>query len=216
MNLVEKSTVPPGAIRVDSRRTCLRVALAAWAGFTASGGLAGCAASPVPQLLRLRSEPPSPAPPAAASNVNWQLMLPVRLPDYLNRDALLLPQGQSGLAPLAGYRWAEPLSDSLPRLLRADLASLLGEGRVWTAPLPPGLAVQRQLRVEVMAFEAAADRSSVSLRARWSVADTGGASVPRAEVATLVASSDGADADSLVVAHRLALWRLAERIAASG
>jgi uncharacterized lipoprotein YmbA len=35
-------------------------------------------------------------------------MLPVRVPDYLNRDAVLLPQGQSGLQALAGHRWAEP------------------------------------------------------------------------------------------------------------
>ena len=91
---------------------------------------------------------------------------------------------------------------------------LLGEGRVWTSPLPPGLVVQRQLRVEVLAFEAAADRASVSLRARWSVADSVGTGAPQAEVATLVAPATGTDADNLAAAHRLALWRLAERIVA--
>jgi len=201
-----------------SRRACLLAAVSA--SVSAWAGLSGCASSPLPQLLRLRSEPPVPAPPAGAATVTvtvtviWQLMLPVRLPDYLNRDALLLPTGQSGLQALAGYRWAEPLADSLPRLLRADLAALLGEDRVWTAPLPPGLRVQRQLRVEVLAFEAAADRASVSLRARWSVADIAGSAAPRAEAATITVPSTGADADSLATAHRLALWRLAERIAA--
>jgi hypothetical protein len=85
---------------------------------------------------------------------------------------------------------------------------------VWTAPLPPGVVVQRQLRVELLALEAAADRASVSLRARWSVADTAGQDPPRAELASISAASAGTDADSLAAAHRLALWRLAERIAA--
>jgi uncharacterized protein len=218
MNDNDLPTPPRGLPWPRSRRSCLLALAGACAGLTASVGLAGCTTSPLPQLLRLRSEPPvaPPVPPAGADGAVWQLMLPVRLPDYLNRDALLLPQGQSGLQSLAGYRWAEPLADSVPRLLRADLAALLGEDRVWTAPLPPGLRVQRQLRVEVFAFEAAADRASVSLRARWSVADTSGAGTPRAEFATIVVPSAGTDADTLAAAHRLALWRLAERIAKGG
>lgn len=177
--------------------------------------LIGCAAAPPVQLYQLRSAPPLAAITPVASSAQWQLMQPVRVPEYLDRDALLLPQGQSGLLALSGHRWAESLRDSVPRVLHQDLAALLGEARVWTAPVPAGVAITRQLRVELLALEASADRRSVNLRARWSIVDPGVASSVRADAATLNIASAGADVDSLVAAHRLALWRLAERIAAS-
>jgi uncharacterized protein len=182
--------------------------------------LAGCAA-PVPgdvRLYRLNAAPPlaTPAVPATAATAsNWQLMQPVAVPAYLDRDALLLPQGPSGVLALSRQRWAEPLRDSVPRLLRQDLAALLGEARVWTTPLPAGVVIARQLRVELLALEATPDGSAVLLRARWSLADVAGAAPPRAEAVSLTVPSAGADVDSLVTAHRLALWRLAERIVAT-
>ena len=185
--------------------------------------LSACA-SPAPpaRLVQMRAATPVPVVPAAASNASdaaiWQLMLPLRLPDYLDRDALLVPQGQAGLVPLPGQRWAEPLRDSVPRLLRADLATLLGEARVWSSPLPPGVAAQRQLRVDILAFESSADQRAVLLHARWSLVDprsSGSTLALRAERFELSVPLDGTGADSLVAAHRLALWRLAERIAAA-
>ena len=170
--------------------------------------------SPPVLLYQLRAAPPVATAPPTPSALQWQLLLPVSVPEYLDRDALLLPQGQSGLLPLTGHRWAEPLRDSVPRVLRQDLAALLGESRVWAAPVPAGVVITRRLRVEVLALEASADRSSVLLRARWSLLDPTGAAPARADSVVLSAPSAGTDADSLVAAHRLALWRLAERIAA--
>ena len=200
-----------------------------------AAGLVGCAnpASPA-TLYRLRSEPPvalpaaqSPpkttAPVASVAAVTWQLMLPVRVPSYLDRDALLLPQGHSGLVPLAGHRWAEPLQDGVSRVLRQDLATLLGDGRLWTAPLPEGLRVRRQLRVELLAFEVSDKGQAVRLDARWTVLPVGAGfdagtnlclGAATVEQATLHVPSAGGDIDNLVSAHRLALWRLAERVAA--
>ncbi len=192
--------------------------------------LAGCTASAPTnvQMFRLGTMPPlatpatttTPPVPAAGAEVstaapNWQLMQPVVVPAYLDRDALLLPQGPGGLLALSGQRWAEPLRDSVPRALRQDLATLLGEARVWTTPLPAGVVIARQLRVELLALEATPDRSAVLLRARWSIADAAGAAPPRAESVSLTVPSAAPDLDSLVAAHRLALWRLAERIAAA-
>jgi len=181
----------------------------------AAGLAAGCAASsPTAQLYQLRAAPPVTAVTAATpSTLIWQLVQPVQLPEYLERDALLLAQGQSGLVALPGHRWAEPLRDAVPRVLRQDLAALLGESRVWVAPVPAGVLVERRVRVELLALEANAERTAVTLRARWSVADPTGAAAPRADAATLNVPSAGTDVDSLVAAHRLALWRLAERIA---
>jgi uncharacterized lipoprotein YmbA len=142
-----------------------------------------------------------------------QLMLPVTLPEMLERDALLLPQGQAGVQALAGHRWAEPLRDAVPRLLRQDLAALLGDARVWLAPLPAGVAVTRQLRVEVLALQVSADRAAVALQARWTLSDPSGRTPPVVQNTQFTVPSAGSEPDAWVAAHRLALWRLAEQVA---
>lgn len=180
--------------------------------------LAGCA-TPLPPVtwVRLPAEAPGavpPTPPAAAPGEVWQLVLPVALPGHLDRDALLVPRGAAGLQPLGAVRWAEPLRDAAPRLLRNDLAVHLGMP-LWTAPLPPGVAPTRQLRVELAAFDVAADGRGAALQARWSLADPRGASPPGVFEAAFVTPAAGTDAEALAAAHRLALWQLAGRIAAS-
>ena len=144
----------------------------------------------------------------------WQLA-PLRLPAYLDRDALLLPVGSSHLQPLDGHRWAEPLRDALPRLLQEDLRTLRGPAQVWAAPLPAGLRIDRQLAVELLALDVTPDRAAVHLRARWTLADPTGALALQVGQADLRAAAAGSEPGQLVAAHRLALWRLAERIAAS-
>jgi uncharacterized lipoprotein YmbA len=182
--------------------------------------LGGCASSsPPPLLLHLPAVVPAaavqkPAAPSAASATTYQLVLPVRLPDYLDRAELLVPQG-AVLSPMPGVRWAEPLREAVPRLLRADLAALLGPGRLWSAPLPPGVVPQRQWRVEITAFEADTARSLVRLQASWSLADARGARPARVGAAEIEALAADGSAASLAVAHRVALRRLAERIAAA-
>lgn len=188
-----------------------------WCGAAcAAAMLAACGTPPPPpRLVHLASAPPPgvSAPSVPTPRGRWQLVLPVRVPDYLDRDALLVPQGQAGLVPLAPWRWAEPLADSVSRVLRADLARQLGEGTLWTSPLPAGVAVQRQLRVELLAFEASADRRTVVLEARWSLVDPTGAAAPMARTAQIRSDVPGTpDGDAIAAAHRLALWRLAERI----
>lgn len=203
---------PPAPHRPAIGRASLSALLAA---VLAMLLVAGCA-SPLPPLQWVRL--PAQLPDAAAAQrptagPAWQLMAPVLLPGHLDRDALLVPQGQAGLQPLGGARWAEPLRDAVPRLLRQDLAQLLG-APLWAAPLPPGVRPVRQLRLEITALDVGADGRSVRLQARWSLADPAGASPPQLGEAGFSTPADGADADALALAHRRALWQLAQRIAA--
>lgn len=180
------------------------------------GLLAACGSTAPPaRLVHLPAAlPAGVSTPAPADRGIWQLLLPLRVPEYLDRDALLVPQGQAGLQALTGWRWAEPLRESVPRVLREDLSALLGAGRVWSSPLPAAVVVRRQLRVEVLAFEPEADRRELLLRARCVLIDAQGSSAPRAESLLVRVPIAGDGGDALAVAHRLALWRLAERIVA--
>ena len=140
--------------------------------------LTACAnPAPPPALYQLRGPPPVPVQPVPGTLV-LQLLQPVALPEALQRDGLLLPQGAAGLRVLPGHRWAEPLADAVPRLMRQDLAALLGEARVWTAPLPPGVAVTRQCRVEILSLLPTPDRTAVVLQARWTLSDSTGRTPP--------------------------------------
>lgn len=194
----------------------------AWAALLLAAWLAGCAnALPALHWVRLPAEPAQPAQPvaplamtAARAATVWQLMAPVGLPGHLDREPLLLPQGRAGLQPLGGARWAEPLREAVPRLLRQDLARALAT-EVWAAPLPPGLRPTQQLRIDLLAFDITADGRGVALQARWSVADATGATPPRLGDASFVTAATGSDADSLAAAHRQALATLAGRVAAS-
>lgn len=213
-------SLAPSQARCWRRRGVLAAALAGCA--AALGGCAG--SSPPVYWYALRADPPEPPPPslpAGTADDVWELG-GVGVPGELERDTVVLASGAAMLQPLAGHRWAEPLRDSVPRLLAADLARLRGAGRVWVAPAPAGVAVARRLRIELGALVAAADRHSVRVQARWWFADAraGGSFEPAAPV---VASADfevpigagDASVDAIAAAHRLALWRLAARIAAT-
>jgi uncharacterized protein len=181
--------------------------------------LGGCASQvSAPVLYVLRADPPAdlaPPPVPRPGGAPWHLVSPVRVPDYLDRDALLLPQGQNGLLASPNHRWAELLSQSVPRLLAQDLAALGGEGSLWTGAVPRGLAVRGQLRVELLALDVNAAATAVTLKARWTTSASDGTAQPVAHThgVTLTTRSLGTDTDSLVGAHRLALWQLAQAIA---
>ena len=184
--------------------------------------LGACASTtPAPSLYQLRAAPPEAvAAVAAAAAVGpvadtqvLQLLLPVTLPEVLERDALVVAQGQAGVQALPGHRWAEPLREAVPRLLRQDLALLLGEARVWAAPVPAGVVITRQLRVEVLLLQTVADRSAVALQARWTLSDPLGRTPPLVQTTRLNVPTTGTTPEHWVTAHRLALWRLAEQVA---
>jgi uncharacterized protein len=217
--------LPAARLLGDARvaRTCWRLAAL---GLIALGliALGGCASRvPEPTLYVLHSDPPvGVVVPAEASRQaattqvsRWQLMLPVRVPEYLDRTALLLPQGANGVQPSFNQRWAELLSSSVPRVLAQDLNTLRGQGSVWTSPVPDNLAIKGQLRVELLAFDVAPNGAAVTLKASWTTAgaDASDASAaPQSHLATITVPSPTPDTDSLVSAHRLALWKLAKAI----
>ncbi len=177
-------------------------------------GCAGTAAPPT-QWYELRAEPPEPRPvPKPGDGAVWEVSGQVRLPGALDRDTLVVSTGAASLVPLAGHRWAEPLRDSVPRRLVSDLALLRGERLVWRAPSPAGVNVTRQLRVEVDSLIADSARQLLRLQARWSLTDVqGGTTPPVLGQADIDVPLANASPDALAAGHRMAVWRLAQRIA---
>ncbi len=180
--------------------------------------LAACAGNDMAatRWYELRSEAPGQRPaPRPGDGAVWEVAGAVGLPGALDRDTLVVASGAASLQPLVGHRWAEPLRDSIPRLLVADLAALRGEGLVWRAPAPPGANATKRLRVEILTLMADAARRSLRLQARWWLADArASAAAPAQGAADFQVDVQDGSVDALAAAHRLALWQLATRIAA--
>ena len=181
--------------------------------------LAGCASTQAPtRWYELKSEPPETLPaPRPGDGVVWELSGRLPLPDALERDTLVVASGAAGVVPLSGHRWVVPLRESIPVRLAADLALLRGEGLVWLSPAPAGVAMAKRLRVAIDTLVADEERQTLRLRPRWWFTDA--SAPPTTPPTTGMASIDIAladrSADALAAAHRLALWRLAQRITGS-
>lgn len=193
------------------RATLASLCLAPWV-------LAGCASSnnEPTRWYELRSDPPGPeVAPQPGDGSTWEMAGTVRMPGALDRDTLVVASGAATLLPLAGHRWAEPLRDSVPRLLVTDLARLRGPGKVWRAPAPAGVIVQRRLRVEIDTLVADAARRTLHLKARWWLGDesAGTAIAPEMRMADVQVMLTDGSMDTLAAAHRQAIWQLAQSIA---
>ncbi|MDO9437872.1 membrane integrity-associated transporter subunit PqiC [Hydrogenophaga sp.] len=195
-----------------------RHTLLAGLGF-ATLGLTGCAVDTVPtRWYELRAEPPQSTPAARRGDgAVWEVAGTVRLPGALDRDTLVVASGASMVVPLTGHRWAEPLRDSIPARLVADLAVLRGEGLIWRGPAPSSVAVDKRLRVQIDALIADSSRRSLHLKARWWLSDERGnkAAPVLGEADVQVALADNS-VDALAAGHRMAIWQLAQRIVGGG
>lgn len=138
---------------------------------------------------------------------------PVSLPAYLDRPHIVTRTGTNELLLADFARWGEPLSDLVPRTLSESLSALLGAERVRAFPWSTAEAVDCQVVVDVLRFDADEGGAAV-LEADWALLGSGrrelsrGRSTRREPVETV---GHGA----VVAAESRALQGLAREIAAA-
>jgi uncharacterized lipoprotein YmbA len=114
------------------------------------------------------------APPSTATASSTELeqgptvgVGPVTLPRYLERANIVTRRGAE--VDVAEFdRWAEPLSESMPRAIAADLATLLGTERIAVFPWSGAWTIDHQVVVDVLRFDGTSG-GDVLLEARWRV-----------------------------------------------
>lgn len=102
----------------------------------------------------------------------------VAVPGWIDRPQVTArgPAGEILTDDLA--RWGEPIAKGIQRVLAENLAALLPDQRVVSAPYPTAEVVDR--RLEVTLVEAARQTDgSVLVEARWEVLDAAGAVLAR-------------------------------------
>ena len=106
-------------------------------------------------------------------NVNARLSFgPVSLPSYLDRPEILVSPAPHRLEVRPYDRWAEPLPNAFPRVLKQDLVVLLGPDAIvdFASALPPRSTQDYLLEVDVLRFEETG-HGRAELSARWTIKD---------------------------------------------
>ncbi len=138
--------------------------------------MAGCVGSSAPAKLYLLTPAPKAAadPPGAEETGSPVLGVgPVRLPGLLDQPQIVTRRSADEIDRAEFDRWAEPLADTMPRVLAENLAALWRSERVVIFPWDPAQPVQYQVIVDVMRFDGARG-GDVVLDARWRILATDG------------------------------------------
>ncbi len=173
-------------------------------------GMGGCVDSPATRLYLLT--------PATTGNrrVAEERALsigigPVDLPPFLDRPEIVTRRGPAQIERAEFDRWAEPLADSVPRVLASDLAAQLGTDRVAVLPWEASGGFQYQVVVDVARFDGVMGKQVV-LDARWRVLGTDGRELV-VRRSLLTEATDGASYPALVTSMSRALGALSQEIA---
>jgi len=137
---------------------------------------------------------------------------PVSLPGYLDRPQLVSDMGSNerGLDELS--RWAEPLDAGMARVLRENLATLLGSEQVLPWPSDQADDLRFRLAVEVLRFEAEPEAGVARLQLRWTLfADRASVLVQRVDLQQAVTGKTQGD---IVAALSGLLATFCEQVAA--
>jgi len=139
-------------------------------------------------------------------------VLPVRLPEMLQRSQVVTALGPDSVELSPGARWANTLDQDMQRVVVDNLSRLLGSDRVVASPL--GVRVNAALRVEV-AVQRCAGRPGGALRfsATWLITRRGVAQALLLRRTVLEEPVAGLDAEALVAAHNRVLAALCAEIA---
>ena len=177
--------------------------------------LTGCAGSSAPGRLYVLTPAPEARLAPLGSAVPGGPVLgvgPVRLPGLLDRPQIVTRRGAEEIDAAEFHRWAEPLAESVPRILAENLATLRKTERVVLFAWDPAQAVQDQVVVDVMRFDGAMG-GDVVLDARWRILATDGKELA-VNRSVLIQPIDGTGYPAVVAAMSRALAALSREIAA--
>ena len=141
-------------------------------------------------------------------------VMPVLIPDLLQRPQIVLSRRLGGLELAAGHRWGNALEQDFQRVLVADLALILGSERIIASPGGPAVRATYRVEVDILHCEGR-PAGTLSFLATWMITRPGGVEALRLGRTALEEPVAGPATEALVSAHDRVLARLAEDLAAS-
>ena len=173
-------------------------------------GMGGCVDSPATRLYLLTPTTMGSRTVAGERTLSVGIG-PVDLPPLLDRPGIVTRRGPAQIERAEFDRWAEPLADSIPRVLASDLGSRLGTDRLAVLPWEASGSFQYQVVVDVARFDGVMGKQ-VILDARWRVLGRDGREL-LVRRSVLTEATDGASYQALVASMSRALGALSQEIA---
>jgi uncharacterized protein len=138
---------------------------------------------------------------------------PVVIPALVDRPQIVLNSAPNRVTISEQSRWAEPLKESIPRVMAGDLAQLLHNDRVFAHPQSFVSDPDFRVLINVYRFDSTQGEAAVidlqwTIRTKNDGAQLSGRTFKREP-------ANGNDFDSLVAAHERALAAVSQEIAAA-
>ncbi|MBL0311355.1 MAG: membrane integrity-associated transporter subunit PqiC [Holophagaceae bacterium] len=192
-------------IRATQSWTVLRLALALSAGLACSR----------PNLEVLHTLAPI-APPPANSAVPLKSMalevMPVRLPETLQRPQMVVEIGPGNLSLLETHRWGNGLDKDIQRVLVENISMLTDLDTVVAYPYGERIKATHRLEVDIHRFDGKPG-GTITLQATWMLTSPQGGPALLFRRTTIQRPVQGQDAEALVAAHSLIIGDLSREIA---
>ena len=143
------------------RRTSAHHVLVVLAALAAASG---CAIGPPPDFYVLHAHANS-----SLAGVERGVAVgvgPVELPAHLNRSQIVTRTSDYQLELSESHQWAEPLKDSVSRVIAVNLSNMLESNRVYIIPRRQSVSLDFQVSIDIARFDGRLGESAV-LGARW-------------------------------------------------
>ena len=118
-------------------------------------------------ILRPMADPPNASPPVPADEITIAV-LPVNMPEHLNRSQIVTRQSRHAVTVNEFNRWAEPLDASFTMILAENLSLLLNSNRISVLSRLKFSRYDYHLKVDIIRFDGQIDGEAV-LTCRWSL-----------------------------------------------
>jgi uncharacterized lipoprotein YmbA len=139
-------------------------------------------------------------------------VLPVDLPDYLDRPQVVTRVSENELKLDEFNRWAEPLKDNFYRVLVENLSTLLTSAKVVETAQRVKLPVTLYVGVDVVQFDGTLG-GDVVLTTKWGLITSEGGKLLLAKRSSFKEPTGAATYEALVAAHSRAVAALSREIA---
>jgi len=172
--------------------------------------VAGCAKGPPPDFYVLHAH----ANPSLAGAERGAVVGvgPVELPAHLDRSQIVTRASDYQLELSESHQWAEPLKNSVSRVIAVNLSNMLESNRVYIIPRRQRISLDFQVSIDIARFDGRLGEYAV-LGARWILYGEDTREPILSHVTIVSEETENASYDALVAAASRTLEALSREIA---
>ncbi len=137
---------------------------------------------------------------------------PINLPAHLNRSQIVTRATDYRLDLSESHQWAEPLKDSVSRVLVINLSNLLQSNRVYVVPRRQKVSLDFQVSIDIERLDGRLGEQAV-LGARWTLFGSDTRTALLNQMTIVKEMTEDGTYDALVAASSRALEVLSQEIA---